>query len=377
MKRTYLLSALIAALVVGTAFLPACAEEISTPTATVAPGETSTATPKETPTVQQEAKIFKWRVQSALPPGKMPSFLDDIATMSDGRLQLTCFPAGALVIIPNTTPSVSDGTVEAALWPTSLDFGKGRAAILFSSIPFGFTTPEQYVDWMLHHGGLEFCQELYGQWNIHALIAGVSYPKVGGMSREPFTSSADVNSKLWRASGLPQEVLLEAGVPVQKLLSAQVYLALEKSVVDITDFSSLAGNYRAGYHEIAKYWYGPGWQNSAGGSLMLLINKDKWDELPDDLKKIVEYTCLGTVAKIPGLSRRMDMEAMEACIEYGVEFNRLPDEYLAMLAAATDRVLDAYAAENDLFRRTLESYRTYVERESKLHDIVSDISFAK
>lgn len=158
--------------------------------------------------------------------------------------------------------------------------------------------------------------------------------------------------------------------------AGEIFIALERGVVDIADYASLSANYRSGYHEIAKYWLGPGWQQPAGG-FMLLIDKDRWNELPDDLKKIVEYACLGEVARSPGMMRLMDMEAMEACIEYGVELIRLPDTDLAMLSACTDKVLDRYAAEDDLFRRTLESYRGYMERETRLHRFVSDLSFSE
>ncbi|HEY7548696.1 MAG TPA: hypothetical protein VH913_04165 [Hyphomicrobiaceae bacterium] len=90
-----------------------------------------------------------------------------------------------------------------------------------------------------------------------------------------------------RFFGLGAQVMAKLGVSVQLLAAADIYPALERGVIDATEFSMPKMDINLGFHQIAKFNYFPGWhqQVSCGH---LLMNKKAWDALPDQYKAMIE-----------------------------------------------------------------------------------------
>lgn len=337
-------------------------------------------TPAVAPTPTPAPEKISWRLQSLYPGGHIYQrvsaeyFCDTVRELSKGRLDITPFGHGELVPFGETTEAVSKGIIDASIWWSAYDMGWDIAAALFGCIPMGFTEHEYWV-WMTQYGGLELMQELYDRRNIKVLPIGIGFTQIFGHFRKPVKSLAEMKGMVVRLSGLQAEVIKKFGVKVKFLPAGEIYTALERGIIDMAEFAGPSWNWDAGFHEVGKYILLPGWHEPSS-NVVLLINKDRWNELPQDLKFIVETACYKTYAHASAFMALDDAVAMKKFKDYGCEFYRLPDEDLAKLDEATKEVLDKYAAKDPFFAKVLKSIREFKEL-MELKKLVYDISYEK
>ena len=93
-----------------------------------------------------------------------------------------------------------------------------------------------------------------------------------------------------RFFGLGAQVMQKLGVSTQLLAGADIYPALERGVIDATEFSMPNMDIDLGFHQVAKFNYYPGWhQQSSIGEL--LMNKAAFEALVDQNQAILEASC--------------------------------------------------------------------------------------
>lgn len=394
MKRKYLLSIMVAVLVIAAMLLPACAEEEATPapteTPTLAPGETPTATPRETPTVAQEAKVYKWTVQGGqdAPGGKMweamdQEFADTVNALSGGRLIISPHGPGEIVPYAEMTQAVSDGTLDAVYNTAYYDIGRDVKCALISCQPFGFASGAVADMWMLEYGGLEDWNKIYNPWNIVALPGGAVGGQILGQTKIKTTGPSEWKEKGWvvRSSHLMSMTYVEAGLETIFLSGSEVFTAMERGVIDMMEYATPMWNYQFGYHEIAPYVYGPG-LHEPSTIMALFVNKDRWEELPEDLQFLVQVALDHTAYRMEPAMKKLDLEAMKGMQAYfdqrgEGEFIRIPDSDMAMLYAARERVFEQLGSEDPEFARIAASIQQCQDDFDYLDNFVSDLSFDK
>jgi TRAP-type mannitol/chloroaromatic compound transport system substrate-binding protein len=119
-------------------------------------------------------------------------------------------------------------------------------------------------------------------------INGVTPVSSGIRSRMPIRSLADLKGKKIRMSGKAVGYILQKAGAVQVVLQAgEISQALATGIIDGAAFNIPSADWSLGMGEVTKYNIGPAWnQPSATGGVM--INKDAWNSLPPDLRKIME-----------------------------------------------------------------------------------------
>ena len=75
-----------------------------------------------------------------------------------------------------------------------------------------------------------------------------------------------------RFLGLGAQVMQKLGMSTQLLAPADIYPALERGVIDATEFAMPDMDIELGFYQIAKYNYYPGWHQPASVG-ELLMNK--------------------------------------------------------------------------------------------------------
>jgi TRAP-type mannitol/chloroaromatic compound transport system substrate-binding protein len=172
-----------------------------------------------------------------------------------------------------------------------------------------------------------------------------------------------------RIPGLGGEVMARLGVTTVNLPGADMAAALQAGELDATEWLGPFNDLAAGLHRVAKYCYYPGWQEP-GPTLECIVNKLAFEALPDDLRAIVEDSCAAANdAMLAGYTAR-NQEALAALRdEHKVDFRPLPRDVLAALKRASDEVLDAIAAKDELARRALESVRAFQARAEAWHRV--------
>ena len=80
------------------------------------------------------------------------------------------------------------------------------------------------------------------------------------------------------------------GIMGASLTTASAYIADISSPEKKAQNFGLIGayhDYLMGFYQVAKYYYYPGW-HEPGGVLEMIVNKDKFSELPSDLQEIIK-----------------------------------------------------------------------------------------
>ena len=93
-----------------------------------------------------------------------------------------------------------------------------------------------------------------------------------------------------RIPGLGGEVMQRAGVTQVTLPASEIFTSLQTGAIDAAEWVGPYNDVSLGLHKAARYYYYPGW-HEPGPMLELIVNKDAWQTLPDDLQAIVELAC--------------------------------------------------------------------------------------
>lgn len=282
---------------------------------------------------------------------------ENIRVMSGGDFDIRVFEPGALVPANNYFEPVSRGAFHSAWGTPGYHAGRDDAYSFFSAVPFGPAAPE-YVAWFRFGGGTELAEELYAENNIKWHLCNMIAPESSGWFREPINSVDDLRGLKMRFFGLGALVMEKFGVTTQLLAGGDIYPALERGVVDATEFSMPAMDKDYGFYQVAKYNYYPGWhQLSTTGEL--LVNMDTWNELSDAYKRMVEVACLAQVMHGVAETEAGQGGPMNYFLERGVTIERWPQETLDKFEAAWEEVLAELIAGNPRAQKIHASYQAF------------------
>ena len=280
-------------------------------------------------------KPIKWRMVSTWTP-KINFiegdryFAKTVGELSNGRLQITVSPAGELVAASAVFDSVSKGSVECGGdWP-SYWAGKNSAFDLLGSYPMGLCQYDA-INWYYHGGGKEIFNYMFGKYNMIYFLTSVSAMESGIRSNIPIKTLADYKGKKLRMSGKAQgHILKKLGAAQVMISGGEVYQALQMATIDGGEFGSPTVDWAMGFGEVTKYNIGPGWhQPSAAHGVM--INKNAWAKLPDDLKVIVEKATIATTAYFSSWLETSDIEAQKNFKDAGTQIFKLSNDELKII----------------------------------------------
>lgn len=238
------------------------------------------------------AQIVKWRMLSVWPAysaifQSQTRLAKSIYELSNGRMQISVHPAGEIVSSLAVFDTVSSGAAEMGVDYASYWAGKNSAFDLLGSYPMTLSQMD-FLNWYIHGGGKDLVNELYGKYNMLYFINGITPVASGIRSRVPIKNLADLKGKKIRMAGKATGYILQKVGAVQVMTApAEIAQAMATGAVDAVAFNTLAIDWSMGLAEVTKYCIGPAWHQpfSAGG---VMINKDAWNRLPPDLRKIIE-----------------------------------------------------------------------------------------
>jgi len=285
-------------------------------------------------------------------------FSENIERLSGGAFTMKFYEPGALIPANEGFDATSKGSIEAAWTTAGYDVGKYPALAFFTAVPFGPSMGEFFA-WKMFGGGNEIQQEIYAKHGIHQMDCFAIGPETSGWFKEEITDLEQMRGLKMRFFGLGARVMQKLGVSTQLLAGGDIFPALEKGVIDATEFSMPAMDIKYGFYQIAKNNYFPGWHQQVSIS-QLLINQEKWDSLPDQYKAMIEIACGDSIHHTFAETEYVNPFAMvEMGEKYGVETRRWTDEQLAVFEKAWLEVLEEDSAKDPLFKRVANSYTEF------------------
>lgn len=286
----------------------------------------------------------------------------EVGEMTAGRVELVVHEPGALVPPLEMLDAVATGTVESGFGPAGFWAGKMPAAPLFSSVPFG---PEagEYVAWMYHGDGLALEQRMYDDagFDVVPLPCALLAAETSGWFRKPINSEQDLKGLKMRFYGLGGQVMQDLGVAVSVMPGGEIFQALEKGVLDGTEYSMPAIDEKLGFFRAASYNYYPGWHQQAT-ILELLINKTVWNALSAADQAVIRNACKAAMLDSFARTEGMQSAAIRRnATERGVENRTWSPEMLAVFKRAWQEVAEREAARDPFFAEVWANLKAFRE----------------
>jgi TRAP-type mannitol/chloroaromatic compound transport system substrate-binding protein len=256
-------------------------------------GLAAAATTVAAPAIAQSAPEIRWRLTSSFPKsldtiyGTGQIFAQYMAEATDIKFQIQTFAPGEIVGGLQALDAVQTGTVECAHTPTYYYIGKEPALAFGTGVPFGLNARQQH-SWWHFAGGKEITNEVLARYNAISFACGNSGTQMGGFFRKEIKEVADLSGLKFRIGGLGGQVLAKLGVVPQQIAPGDVYPALERGTLDAAEFVGPYDDEKLGFLKVAKYYYAPGWWEG-GAMLHLVVNKQKFEELPKSYQAIMAH----------------------------------------------------------------------------------------
>jgi len=319
-------------------------------------------------------KTFKWKLVTTWPKnypglGSAPeNFANRVAAMSGGRLTVKVFGAGQLVPAFEVFDAVSQGTAQMGHGASYYWTGKTKAAAFFTSVPFGLNAQEMN-GWLHYGGGLELWRELYEPFNLIPFAAGSTGVQMAGWFNREINSMDDIKGLKMRIPGLGGDVITRAGGVSVTMPGGELYTSMQTGVIDATEWVGPYNDLAFGFHQVAKYYYYPGW-HEPGPILELIINKGAYASLPKDLQAIVEGAARAVNQDmLDEYTARNNSALVELVETHGVDVRKLPDDVVAELRRLSAEVVEELAEDTEISRRIAESVKAFQKQAMTYHEI--------
>lgn len=308
---------------------------------------------------------YRWRLVTTWPKnfpgiGRAPErFAELMSAMTNGRVQIHVYGAGELVPALGVFDAVSSGTAEFGHGAAYYWKGKLPAAPFFAAVPFGMTAQEMNA-WLYYGGGMALWREAYEPFNVVPLAAGNTGVQMAGWFNRELRSAADLRGMTMRIPGIGGEVFTRAGGTSVTIPGGELYTSMQTGVVDAAEWVAPFNDRALGLHEVARYYYYPGW-HEPGPSLELLVNAAVWKSLPDDIRTMIEVAARAVNQDVLDEYMARNNEALNQLREEGVEVRRLPDDVLRVLKQSSEAVVKEFAAADPMAAKVYASWRRFYD----------------
>jgi len=318
-----------------------------------------------TATSAEAQKRVRWKLQStwgAAVPHLGTSgvrFSNNVERLSGGAFTMKFHEPGALVPALECFDAASKGSVEACYTTPGYHTGKlGPGVSFFTAVPFGPQIGE-FMAWKRYGGGDEIRAKKYAEFGVTAYDVLAIGPETSGWFKFEVNDLAQLRGLKMRFFGLGAKVMQKLGVSTQLLAGGDIYPALEKGVIDATEFSMPNMDIKYGFYQIAKFNYYPGWHQQVSVS-EVLMNKAKFDALSDQFKAIVEIAAGDNVMHTYAETEALNPSAMNEMLDkYSVQNKRWGDAELATFEKAWNDVVVEESANDAYFKEIAESFYAF------------------
>ena len=324
----------------------------------------------------QTKKTFKWKMVTTWPPN-FPGLgtgairmAKSIERASGGRIKIKIFGAGELVPAFEVFDYVSSGGAEMGHGAAYYWRGKTEATQIFTALPFGLNAMEMN-GWLYYGGGLELYRELYDTFNLRPFPCGNSGCQMGGWFKKEISSVADLKGLKMRIPGFGGEVLRRNGGTPVAMPGGEIFTALQTGTIDAAEWIGPYNDLTFGMHKVAKNYYYPGW-HEGGPTLECIVNKDAYNELPKDLKAIVDIAASATNdTMLAEFMARNAFALQQIKTMEDIKIFPFPKDVMRAFKKSTQEIINEIVGRDERFAKVYKSYSDYkntVEQWTKISE---------
>jgi TRAP-type mannitol/chloroaromatic compound transport system substrate-binding protein len=153
--------------------------------------------------------------------------------------------------------------------------------------------------WYFQSDGMKLWEETYAAFNLVPRPGVATGPQMAGWFRRKINTLADFKGLKMRIPGLGGKVVAKAGGTVVLTPGGEIYSALERGVIDATEWVGPHDDMKLDLQNTARYYYYPGWHEPAT-VLEFVFNKKAYEALPVDLRRILDHAVMAS--QVQGLA---------------------------------------------------------------------------
>jgi len=299
-------------------------------------------------------------------------FIDYVHDLTNGEVKIKGFSVGVLASPFDAWKKVQQGVADICFCFPAFAANTDPANAIIAGLAGGMST-EAFMHWIYYGEGGELWRAFRrDKGNFAISPTGVSPTEIFLHSNKRVASLDDLKGMKIRTTGAWADILKQLGASPTVLAPADIYTALERGVIDATEFITPATNYKLGYHKIAKYIIIPGYHQPSSANEVVFRGKD-WDKLSAKNRSRITMA-----AKLSGFDTYMrlgmqDFEAMKKLRAGRNVFVRLPDDVknkINELARAwtADQAKKQAAKGNMWMQKLQDSYWAFFDTFTKYGD---------
>lgn len=279
----------------------------------------------------------------------------NIEANSDGRIAVQVLYSGEGVGTTGILSAVKSGLITMGAPFQSMHAGELPAGIVEIGLPGG-TDDTAELQALFHDKGWDkVLTKAYGSQGMVWLEPYIQ-PPVYVLTKKQINSVEDFKGLKIRAPGAYGKFLRNLGASPVSLSWSEIYTSLATGVIDGSIGSNMIDHRDGNHVEVAKYMYK---LPLAGAQVLpIVVNRNAWKKLPDDLKDAVRKATEVHAEEQLTMSKKWESEAVAEMEAKGLMWSPEPtDADREAWAAAGAGLWDEYAAKDKYSKELIDILR--------------------
>ena len=237
------------------------------------------------------AQKISWRLTTYVPEGNqdyrdyIEVYVKNVELLTGGEIKIQPFGAGVLAPPFEAPQAVQKGIADIAYFFPAFMVNQDPANAFLAGLPGGMSA-EATMAWIFNGGGeklwVDFRRERMG---LHPIVSGIGPSEIFAHAHKPIRTAEDLKGLKFRTAGAWAIILKDHfGASPTVLPASEIFTALERHVIDGTEYVTPSINLATGLHNVARYIMLPGIHQPTY-VYEALLKKEVWDGLRPDLKE--------------------------------------------------------------------------------------------
>ena len=308
-------------------------------------------------------KKINWELASSFPPsldtihGAAKNMADRVSELTGGNFTIKVKDPGVIAPAKGVLDAVREGAAPMGHTAGYYYTGLNPALAFDTSVPFGLNARQQNA-WLLSGGGLELMREVYGGYGVVNFPGGNTGTQMGGWFQKEINQLSDLQNLRMRIPGIGGDVMSALGVTVQGIPPGELLDALQKKVIDATEWVGPYDDLKLGFNRVAKFYYYPGWWEP-GPALTFLVNKGSYEKLPADYQAAISAACSEASVGMMADYDAKNPVALKELVDSGVQLREYPEDVMNAASAKTEELLGDFAANSPQFKKIFDHWSAF------------------
>ena len=317
------------------------------------------------PTGARAQESVTWSIETLWQPGTanqeaFTRFAEHVALMTNGQVNITPLPAGAVVGVNEMLDAVSQGILGGMHPATVYWTGRNPAFAAIGDLNAAYDTPYQAMEWFYKYDGHALLKEAYEPLGIYPIGAAWWGVESIPTTRKVAKPSDLEGLKIRLPQGMASDLFSKFGAVPVNLPGSEVFSAMDNGTIEATDWGTLAMNEELGFHDVAKFAIYPGVHSMPMGDVSIPLSV--WKSLDPDVQRLLELAVQNFGLDMVQTLDKQNLERADKLRDEGVELVDWSDESRKEFRQAAVKVWDTYAGKNDLTKRAVESQKSFLRQ---------------